>query len=104
VSQRDSIYGVYPERFNLASGVTLYIPPLPGQISMTLKYISGGSLSVIGSSFGYGITLPVIASQVYTINDNELLNFNTSGGILLIATGSTAIFDVLRGRSAGFGP
>lgn len=105
MSQRDSVFGHYGERYVLNAGVTIAIPPIPGQNGIILKYISGGSLSIFGASFA-SFTLPsgaVVSQRLYTLGTSEVYSANYQGTLYIQVTGATGVFELLRHRSEGFG-
>ncbi len=99
-ADRDSVYAEYPEQLALPAGVTAPIPAIAGQIGIILKYVSGGSLSIVGASNSIGSTYAI--GQIYTVGTSEILNLNQSGTLYLLGSGSTCVAQILRLRSAGF--
>ena len=99
MADRDSVFAEYPEQLALPAGTTAPIKPVPGQIGLILKYVSGGSLSIIGASNSVGSTFAI--SQLYTLGTAEILNIAQSGTIYLLGSGSTSVAQMLRLRSAG---
>lgn len=95
---RGAVYLKHPEQLNLPAGVTAAILPMPGQIGSILKYVSGGSLSIIGASSAFGTTYGV--SCIYTLGTGEIMNIAESGTIFLMASGSTCVAQLLRLRSS----
>lgn len=103
-NQRDDVFGMYSETIAIATGTTALIRPLPGQIGMILKYISGGSLAIIGATFG--VTAPGGAvysgttfalNNLYTLGTSEILNVDMSGDIYIYNTGgATVVAGLLR--------
>lgn len=103
MSQRDDVFGIYPETIAIATGTTALIQPIPGQIGMILKYVSGGSLALVGATF------PIVADGVkysgttfainnlYTLGTSEILNIDMSGPLYLYNTGgATVVASLLR--------
>jgi hypothetical protein len=84
-------------------GSALLINAAPGQVSVTMKYASGGSLEIhpcpVGASAAS--TLPT-GSSGYLLATSEV--FNTSGPtrMFLVATGSDANVFFLKGLGPGF--
>lgn len=103
-NQRDDVFGMYPETIAIATGTTALIKPLPGQIGMILKYVSGGSLAIVGTTFPItssgsaatsGTTFAI--NNLYTIGTSEILNVDMSGDIYLFNTGgATVVASLLR--------
>lgn len=95
--QRDDSFAQYPETLFLSGTAT--IAPMPGQIGMILKYVSGGSLSILGTSMAVGSTFG--ASMLYTLGTNEVMSGNICGNLRLQITGATCIANLMRMVSAG---
>lgn len=104
---RQDVASFYPELLALPSGVTAVISPIPGQVGFILKYVSGGSLSLLPNpavASGYstvGSSFAVGASNLYTLGTNEILSVSGNQFLYLLATGSTCVANILRLRSAG---
>ena len=99
MSDRLSVYAEYPEQLALPSGVTAPILAISGQVGVILKYVSGGSLSIIGASSSIGSTYAT--GQLYTLGTGEILNISQSGTLFLQASGATCVAQILRLRGAG---
>lgn len=96
-----SVYGILTETLVMAPSVTVMITPLPGQISATLKWFSGGSLSITSASLTSG-GCTFASANAYLVGTTEVVNMNLAGNIYLMASGATCTAYLLRGRSAGF--
>lgn len=99
-NDRSFIYSVAPEILNLPAGVTLTISALPGQNAAVIKHIAGGSLAIYGVTSITGMSYSV--GSYFPMSTNETLNLDLSGSIVVVATGSTCVFSLLRGRTSGF--
>ena len=99
MSDRSSVYAEYPEQLALPAGVTAPILAIAGQVGIILKYVSGGSLSVVGASNVIGSTYAI--GQLYTLGTGEVLNISQSGTLFLQGGGSTCVAQILRLRGAG---
>lgn len=97
-NDRSAVYGMYAETLALPAGVTAEIKMLPNQIGVIFKYISGGSLSVVGPSVSLGSTYAI--NQTYLLGTGEIQNIALSGSIYLLATGSTCVLSMERLLSA----
>lgn len=97
---RDDVFSHYPETLAIGPGVTAQINAIPGQNAITIKYLSGGSMSITGTSLSVGSTYAI--SNIYPVGTVEVLNINLSGTINITASGSTLVCSLLRYRSAGF--
>ncbi len=92
---------LYPETIHISPGASTLILPLAGQMSVLLKYGSGGSLSITNISDSAGSSLAV--AQLYLLGTSEILSFDTVSAFYLSATGATVVCYMLRGRSSGTG-
>lgn len=95
---------VYPETIHIAAGVTMMVLPMPGQLGLQLKYVSGGSLSVVGSTFTqYGVVhgCTYAVNNIYTLGTSEILSLNQSGPLYLMGTGATVVANMFRRLSSG---
>lgn len=52
VTSFDATWGVGATRIALNVETALWCQPVPGQLSTTLKFISGGSLEILASGYG----------------------------------------------------
>lgn len=96
---RDEVFAIFPETLALPPGVTAVIMPVAYQNSVGLKYISGGSLTLIGATFTvdgivHGSTYAT--SKQYLITSSEFFNTNMSGPMYLMATGTTCVAGLVR--------
>lgn len=97
---REDVFSAYPERIAIGPGVTADFPAIPGQNAIQIKWASGGSLLVAGTSSTIGSTFAI--SNEYLVSTSEILSIDLSGTISLMASGATAVAYILRYRSAGF--
>lgn len=100
-NQRDDVFTIYTETCAVATGTTALINPLPGQIGMIMKYMSGGSLAIVGATFplvnGNTSGTTFALSNLYTLGTSETLNIDMSGPIYVYNTGgATTVFGLLR--------
>lgn len=104
-TSRSDVFSNYPELLALPAGVTAVISSIPGQLGLILKYVSGGSLSVLRNPEPYAGTTTVGTSfataGLYTLATTEILNVSMAGDMYLIATGATCVANMLRLRSQG---
>ena len=96
---RSNVFQSYPEQLALPNGVTAAILPMPNQLGFILKYVSGGSLSLIGYSSVNGTTFDM--SNIYTVGTAEVINISQSSTLFLIGTGATCVAQMIRLRGAG---
>lgn len=95
---REQISGdVLPLQINVGLSALVGVTGLPGQMSVSLQYIAGGSLEIVslGASIGWGSGWPIPASSIVTIDTGGTVWLASSGG-------ATTIVAVLRARSQGF--
>lgn len=106
---RDDVARIWPETLAIPSGVTCEVKPVQGQVGIVLKYVSGGSLSILattrnpnGISFVQGTSGCTFAiSNLYTVGTNEILNISMCDSLFLLASGSTNVCSILRLRTLG---
>lgn len=102
-SGRDDVKTLFPEVLTLATGVTSILQPIPGQLGVILKYVSGGSLGILRNpdteSGATTVGASFATSGLYTVGSAEVLNVSLAGPLYLFATGATCIANVLRLRS-----
>lgn len=103
------IKSIYPETLVIASGVNTVITPLPGQIDVTIKYHSGGTAFISGSTFFYGPSIGFTAygcsfatAQQYLLSAGEIFKFQGTGEFRLSISGATTTLYMARGVGAGF--
>ena len=95
----NEVFSFYPEQLAIPAGVTAVINPIPGQNSGILKWFSGGSLLILGSSVSLGSTYAL--ANNYLVNTTEVVSVDVRGPLTLIATGSTCVCYLMRTKSAG---
>lgn len=110
---RDDVARLWPETLAIPSGVTCEVKPVDGQVGIILKYVSGGSLSIlatsknsVGQSFlrattGCSFALGNSLGTQYTLATSEIMNINMCDSLFLFATGATNVCSILRLRSVG---
>lgn len=94
---RESISSdLLPQRINVGLSSLIGITGLPGQMSISLQYLSGGTLEIVslGASIGWG--------QGWIIPAQSIISADTSGTLWLASSGATTTIMVLRARSQGF--
>ncbi len=105
MNQRDDVLALYPETIAIPTGTTALIQPIAGQVGMILKYVSGGSLAIIGATFQqFGSTISgttFAINNLYTLGTSESLNIDMSGPLYLYNTGgATTVASLLRTQSS----
>lgn len=100
MGRMNDIFALYPETITMAAGTSCIIQAIPGQLSVTLKYGSGGTLYFRGSSQSFGCSYTTI--QRYPIGTSEVFNFSGAGQFSVEVQGATTIFHIVRSQSAGF--
>lgn len=110
MAREDDVRSIFTQRITLASGATLMVTPIPGQVSLILKLISGGTLEISGSdgftTNGAGITYAINgitggqgSGSFYPIATSEDISMASSGIFYLVASGATCVVALMRGRS-----
>lgn len=92
---------IYPETLNIPAGASILVTALPGQISVLLKYVSGGSLAFSNVGDSYGCSFAV--AQQYVFTAGEAIGFDSTGSFYLSAFGATVVAFMTRMRTAGTG-
>lgn len=91
---------VFPEHYIVGPGLTVGLPNLPGQIAAFLKWQSGGSLLIAGTTLVcdnviYGSSF--VVDHNYLVGTDETVSFiDFVGGLTLSTTGATVSFYVIR--------
>lgn len=100
-SSRSDVCQICPETIAIATGVTAAILPMPYQLGVILKYVSGGSLLFIGSTAAmtvgtvvYGSTYAI--NKTYVVGTSEVLNISATDTFYLQGSGSTTVCSILR--------
>ena len=75
------------------------------QISLTMKYLSGGSLVMLGVTMGVTLGGSSLLSSFsnmlyYPVSQNEVLNIDGPARFYLASLGSTVSIGMLRGKSS----
>lgn len=99
MSRSEDISIFKPERLDVGVSQVVGVTLVAGQISIILKYFSGGSLEVIDPLAQGGQT--VLGGSGYMLATSEALNSSMIGTFYLTATGSTATAMLLRGKTIG---
>lgn len=94
-------YGFQATLLVIPAGISnaLLINPIAGEISMSLKYFSGGSLEIFNVSPGATVMPVVTAGQGYLVGSNEIVNSSGCPKFGLVATGATTLAYLLLGLS-----
>lgn len=94
---REQLIGdLLPSRVNVGLSALIGITALPGQLALSLQYLTGGTLEIVSA------TAPVGAGSGFIMPANVILSFDTTGTIWLSSQSATTTVMVLRGRSQGF--
>jgi hypothetical protein len=109
MAAQDAIVSIRTEQVTIPAGHTLgyYVDALPGQVSIQLKYMSGGSLLLIGAASGMtvpGSTMPgatiaaLGATFFYLFGTTESLSIAGPARFYLAASAATQVA-IIRGIS-----
>jgi hypothetical protein len=98
------VYGYTAQVLAIPAGASLsrYVTPAPGEIWSRLKYVSGGSLEIMGASAGGMTGIAPAAGTGYIFGTTEIIEQRGAASYFLQATGATAVAHLLRGLSQGF--
>lgn len=124
-SSSDDIFSLATSRVTVPVGATLaaFVDILPGEISCTVKYLSGGTLEILQCSTGASLVsggsqlfsapnfmsgstqtvamLAALSGTGYLMGTSEVLNFDGAPRFYLSSTGATTIVTLIRGLRAG---
>lgn len=107
MGRETDLNGVVGGVLTIAPGATnaRFVPQIAGEISSGIKYFTGGSLEIIGTTAGGTLTASqLVAAQGtgYLFGSGESLNFDGAVRYYLMATGATVVAYQLKGLSSGF--
>lgn len=125
VSSSDDIFSVLPSRVAVQPGATLavFVDIVPGEKSLLIKYLSGGTLEILPASLGasfvpgtstygsYAFTagstqtaamLAVLSGTGYLMGTSEALTFDGAPRLYLSSTGATSVVAIIKSLSSGF--
>ena len=113
---RGDVFGPLGTRLIMNAGSAIELKAQPGQNSVSIKIITGGTLEVGGISQSidtsiwnlYGATGGMTAAfapgqsfgQCYPMSAGEIYNANLSGKIVLYASGATCVVGLIFGKSS----
>lgn len=105
-SSNDSIFSLQTDRINVGLGATLAVlyDQTATQNSILLKYFSGGTLEIIGVSFGVTLTAAQMATASgtgYVVGTTEILSIDGPARFYLMSTGATTVVMSIRGKTPG---
>lgn len=89
MGREQDVTGIGSTRLTLGLSTVFGITNIPGLLTNTLKYFSGGSLEIGGSNLTWG--------GGYMLGTSEVFNFSTVGTFYLCATGATVVAMLARG-------
>jgi len=99
---REQDFGrLYCETLAIPAGSTATFLTIPGFYGFAVQYVSGGSLSIGGPSFGLGASYingsSFAINQLFTLTNNNTFNISDFvGSFNLIATGATSVVCMAR--------
>lgn len=106
MARETTVYGITTQILAMGAGasLSLYVFAAPGEIWSRLKYVSGGSMELMGANAGTpGATGRADASGTgYLFGAAEVIEFSGAARYFLQATGATAVAHLIRGLSQGF--
>jgi len=103
-SPLDKVFGLETGRFAVPLGATnaILVEGVAGQNAIQLKYLSGGTLEVVGVSYGVTLTAVQLAARTgtdYLVGSSEIWSIDGPCRFYLSATGATAVVCFMRGKS-----
>lgn len=107
MSRQDDVQSLFTQALTVPLGLTLgvYMDQQPGEVTKTIKYLSGGTLWLIGCTGGATIAGATVAALgltfAYAVGPTETLSFGGAARFYLAATGATVQVAVIRGISPG---
>lgn len=96
---RDDIGSCYPEQLVIGPGIQCDVVQMAGQNAITLKWLAGGSLLIIGTSLAGGCSFA--SANQYIMATSEILSMDLMGSVSLLASGITTTVSVLRYKTPG---
>lgn len=124
-SSSDDLFALFGARYTIGStsANALFVDILPGQKSITVKYLSGGTLEILPASTGMSLVgggsqsfwspnftsgstqtlamLQALSGTGYLMGTSEVLNFDGAPRFYLSAIGATTFVTVIRACGAG---
>lgn len=124
-SSSDDIFALLTSRVVVPIGATasVFMDILPGEKSMTIKYLSGGTLEILPAYTGLSLTpggtqlfgslpftsggtqtgamLLALSGTGYLMGSSEVLNFDGAPRFYLSSLGATSVVAVIRACAAG---
>lgn len=93
-------YNMVVQRLNVGVSAIIGVTAVPGQLSVALQYMSGGTLEIFNPV--YGFTGTPVTGQGYPIVAGAAFGFDCAGTFFLASTGATSVVAVMRGLAKGF--
>lgn len=108
MARESDIFGLVGGRATIAPGATLalFMSPIAGQAAWTVKYLSGGTLEILGAtlpSAGATISaadLVALSGTGYLMGTTEALSLDGPASFYLSALSATTMVTFLRGKTA----
>lgn len=94
MAREDDIHGITCGVLTIGLSTIVGITVAPGQLAVSLRYATGGSLEIGGSGHTWGAG--------YLMASTEIKDFNCAGTFFLAARGATVTAYIMRGLSAGY--
>ncbi len=98
------LHGIESVQYTVGTGMSAYVAVSQEAklINNTLKYVSGGTLYVVGSSQQAAAVSGGLTLTGYLVGTSEVLSFNGPGIFYLYALSATTIVHSLQGFSQGY--
>lgn len=95
MAREDDVHGLDSIRIAVGLSGVVGVTVIPGQVAVTLKYVSGGTNIDLGGT-------ALVSGSGYPLATTEIFNMTCAGTFYMTAAGATAIIAVVRGKSSGF--
>ncbi len=105
MAREADIHGFGATNIAIPTNAPFLIPEEAGQVSGTLKLLSGSSLEICGVPIGVtytGTSLTSLPGKGYLLGTSEVFNYSGPARYYLAATGATAVCSIIRGYGPGF--
>ena len=103
------VYGLFPSTLTIPLGITLPVLMEAKQLqtSGALEYLSGGTLWILGITYGQTLAADAAATVfaggtfIYNVQSGRAINIDGAPRFYLAATGATVVCQLLRGLGPG---
>lgn len=105
MANNEDLHGVESQQHVVGTGMSAYVTvSQEGRlINNTFKYVSGGTLWVVGTTQQAQAVANGLTSVGYLVGTSEVLSFNGPAKFFLYALSATTVVHSLKGFSQGYG-